>query len=88
MLRVAVVGAGFVGGVHVQAARVAGASVVGLATSTPERGRETAARLGVPRAFDRAEDAVTADDVDVVHICTPNHLHEPLARRRSRPAST
>jgi predicted dehydrogenase len=79
VLRVAVVGAGFVGGVHVQAARVAGASVVGLATSTPERGRETAARLGVPRAFDSAEEAVTADDVDVVHICTPNHLHEPLA---------
>jgi predicted dehydrogenase len=22
---------------------------------------------------------VTADDVDVVHICTPNHLHAPLA---------
>ena len=20
-----------------------------------------------------------ADDIDVVHICTPNHLHEPLA---------
>lgn len=78
MLRVGVAGAGFVGAVHVHAARVAGAAVVGIAASTPGRGRAAAARLGVPRAFDSAEDLVTSGDVDVVHVCTPNHLHESL----------
>jgi predicted dehydrogenase len=33
------------------------------------------------RAASTAEELVDADDVDVVHICTPNHLHTPLAER-------
>ena len=36
------------------------------------------ARLGAERGF-AAEDLATSPDVDVVHICTPNHLHAPLA---------
>jgi predicted dehydrogenase len=79
-LRAAVAGAtGFIGPVHVRAARLAGADVVGVAASTPERGRAAAERLGVPRAYDSPEDLVVADGVDVVHLCTPNRLHAPLA---------
>jgi predicted dehydrogenase len=50
-----------------------------VAASTPERGREAAARLGVECAYDTPEDLVVSDDVDVVHLCTPNHLHAPLS---------
>jgi predicted dehydrogenase len=77
-LSVAIVGAGFIGCVHARSARLAGARIAGVATSTPERSREAADRLGVP-AYADAEALVTADDVDVVHLCTPNHLHAPLA---------
>ena len=35
--------------------------------------------LGAERAFDVGEELVDDPDVDVVHICTPNHLHLPLA---------
>jgi predicted dehydrogenase len=52
---------------------------VGVAASTPESARRAAAALGAERAFDSADELVAADDVDVVHICTPNHLHVPLA---------
>ena len=75
----AIVGAGFIGAVHARSARLAGAQITGVATSTPERSREAAARLGAP-AYDDAEELVTAPDVDVVHLCTPNHLHAPLAK--------
>ena len=79
-LRAAVVGAtGFIGPVHVRSARLAGAEVVGVAASSPERAREAADRLGVPHAYGSSEEAVAADGVDVVHICTPNDLHGPLA---------
>ncbi|HEY8545734.1 MAG TPA: Gfo/Idh/MocA family oxidoreductase [Acidimicrobiales bacterium] len=78
-LRVAIAGAGFIGAVHAHAARRAGAHVVGVAASSPERSREAAERLGAERAFDDAMALATAPDVDVVHICTPNHLHGPLA---------
>lgn len=52
---------------------------MGVSASSPESARRAAAALGAERAFDSSEELVVADDVDVVHICTPNHLHVPLA---------
>ncbi len=78
-LRAAVAGTGFIGAVHARSARLAGAELVGVAASTPERSAEAAEALGAERAFESAEALVAAPDVDVVHICTPNHLHLPLA---------
>ncbi|MFC1415694.1 Gfo/Idh/MocA family protein [Streptacidiphilus cavernicola] len=78
-LRVAIAGAGMVARVHLDAARRAGSRVVGIAASTPERGKLAAAELGVPHAFASAEELVTSDEVDIVHICTPNDRHRPLA---------
>src|SRR3954454_13604147 len=77
-VRVAIAGTGFIGAVHARSARLAGASLVGVAASTPESARRAAAALGAERAFDSADELAAADDVDVVHICTPNHLHVPL----------
>jgi len=78
-LRIGVAGAGFIGAVHARSARLAGATLAGVATSTPERSREAAARLGAEEAYDTPEQLATADGVDVLHICTPNHLHSELA---------
>jgi predicted dehydrogenase len=78
-LRVGVAGTGFVGRIHAAAARAAGAHLVGVAASTPERSRAAAAELGAGRGFDSAEELVTSDEVDLVHLCVPNHLHAPLA---------
>jgi predicted dehydrogenase len=80
-VRVAIAGTGFIGAVHARSARLAGASLVGVAASTPESARRAAAALGAERAFESADELVAAEDVDVVHICTPNHLHADLARR-------
>lgn len=77
--RAAVVGAGFMGQVHTRAIRVAGGELVGVTASSPERSRQAAAELGARREFTDAEQLITDADVDVVHICTPNHLHAPLA---------
>src|SRR3954451_24686405 len=78
-VRVAIAGAGFIGAVHARSARLAGGRLVGVAASSPARSERAAASLGAERAFGSAEELVTSDDVDVVHICTPNHLHRPLA---------
>src|ERR687895_1520058 len=78
-LGAAIVGAGFIGAVHARSARLAGARIAGVSASTPSRSREAAERLGAERAFDDAEALVPAPEVDVVHLCTPNHLHAPLA---------
>jgi predicted dehydrogenase len=78
-LRVGIVGAGFIGEVHARAARRAGARVTVVAASTPATSEAAAARLGAERAVSDGRAAALADDVDVVQICTPNHLHEELA---------
>ncbi len=62
-----------------RSARLAGATLAGVATSSPERSREAAERLGAEEAYATPEQLATAEDVDVLHICTPNHLHAPLA---------
>ncbi len=79
-LRVGIAGTGFVGRIHARAARLAGARIVGVAASSPERGAAARAELGAEREFAGAEQLATDDGIDVVHICTPNHLHVPLAR--------
>jgi len=78
-LRVGIAGAGFIGAVHARSARLAGARIVGVSASSPPRSEEAARALGAERAFASSEALVEASDVDVVHICTPNHLHLPLA---------
>jgi predicted dehydrogenase len=78
-LRSAVAGTGFIGQVHARAARAAGATLAGVAASSPSSAEQAAAELGAERAFASAEELVEADGVDVVHVCTPNQLHEPLA---------
>jgi predicted dehydrogenase len=65
--------------VHARSATLAGGRLVGVAASTPARSERAAAALGAERAFDSGEALIEADDIDVVHICTPNHLHAPLA---------
>jgi predicted dehydrogenase len=80
-LRAAIAGMGFIGPVHLRAARLAGAEIVGISGSDPTRARAAAAALGVARVFESSEALATDPDVDVVHICTPNHLHADLARR-------
>ncbi|MBT2503641.1 Gfo/Idh/MocA family oxidoreductase [Curtobacterium sp. ISL-83] len=72
------VGTGMIAGVHVRAARAAGADVLGILGRTPERSRQVAAQLDVPRGYGSL-DEVIADAPDVVHICTPNGQHHPQA---------
>jgi predicted dehydrogenase len=78
-LQAAIAGTGFIGRVHARSLRLAGAELAGVAASSPESAAAAAAELGAARAFGSAEDLVGDPDIDVVHICTPNHLHLPLA---------
>ena len=79
---------GFIGEVHARAVRAAGGVLAAVAGRDAESSAAAATRLLAERAASSAEELVEADDVDVVHICTPNHLHAPLAERRWPPGST
>ncbi|MBQ0925643.1 Gfo/Idh/MocA family protein [Saccharopolyspora endophytica] len=78
-LRAGLLGAGFMGSVHAHAIRAAGATITAVSASTPERSERAASEVGAGRAVACADELIHADDVDVVHICTPNALHVPQA---------
>ena len=78
-LRAGIAGAGFIGAVRARSARRAGARLAGVAASSPESAQQAARALGAERAFASAEALVEDPGIDVVHVCTPNHLHLRLA---------
>ena len=82
-MRVGVVGAGFMGQVHCAAARANGARVVAIASSTPERAQDAARRLGADVGCADWRELVELD-LDVVHVCTPNHLHRTVTEAALR----
>ncbi|MEU2421010.1 Gfo/Idh/MocA family oxidoreductase [Streptomyces sp. NPDC007851] len=74
-VRAGFLGGGFMAAVHTRASRAAGGRPVALASSTAARGEEAARQLGVERAEPDARSLAAAGDLDVVHVCSPNHLH-------------
>lgn len=78
-LRIGIVGTGSIGRVHARSARLAGVTLAGVVASTPDRSAAAARELGAESGFAGAEELIGADGIDVVHICTPNHLHKPIA---------
>jgi predicted dehydrogenase len=79
-IRAGIVGAGFMGTVHARAVRRAGGTVSRVVGSTPESSRAGGERIGAEYPTDTVEQLLAADDVDVVHVCTPNAAHAPLVR--------
>ncbi len=76
----AVIGSGFIGTVHIEALRRIGVRVAGLLDASPEVGERRAAELGIPRAFGSIEELL-ADDIQVVHVTSPNELHHPQVKQ-------
>jgi predicted dehydrogenase len=79
-VRAGIVGAGFMGTVHARAVRSAAGVVSRIVGSTPESSRAAGERIGAEFPTGTVEELVAADDVDVVHVCTPNATHAPLVR--------
>ncbi len=78
-LRAGIVGTGFIAGVHAHAVRAAGGRVVAVLGSSGDSTARGVAEMSAGRGASGVEDLVAADDIDAIHICTPNATHVPLA---------
>lgn len=78
--RAGIIGTGFMGAVHSHAVRAAGSAISAVAGSSRASAEAAVTRLGALAAADSPESLIARDDVDVVHICTPNATHADLAR--------
>lgn len=75
----AVIGAGFIGPVHVEALQRLGMPVAGILAATPEETRGAAAKLGLPKAYASLDELLDDPTVQVIHITTPNRYHFDMA---------
>src|SRR6516165_2092849 len=79
-LKAGVIGVGLAGGPHIEAiGRTGMAEVAAVAASSEESARRAADRYAVPTAQGNWRGLVEDPAIDVVHNCTPNHLHAEVA---------
>jgi predicted dehydrogenase len=80
-IKVGVIGVGFIGPAHIEALRrLPGIEVTALAHSSDAKAKAKADELGVDLAFGDYRKLLEIQEIDAVHVCTPNHLHFPQAR--------
>jgi len=76
LVRVALVGSGFVADIHATAfARVEGAEVVAIASRSRERAEVFAKRHQIAVVLDDWCQLLARDDIDLVSLCVPNDIH-------------
>lgn len=74
-MRAGIVGAGITALAHAQAITRNGGRVVALLAATPEKTNAAQSRLGAESTCGSLKELLARDDIDVVHLCTPNRLH-------------
>jgi predicted dehydrogenase len=80
-LKAGVIGVGLAGGPHLEAiGRTGLAEAVAVAARSEESARRAADRWAAADAYGDWRALVADPAIDVVHNCTPNHLHAEVAR--------
>jgi len=75
-IKAGIIGTGFIGPAHVEALRRLGfVEVVALAENGQELAQAKAKQLSIPRAYGDYRQLLADAEIEVVHNCTPNHLH-------------
>jgi len=80
-LKAAVVGAGFIGPVHVEALRRLGIGVTGILGCDAAESQAAKESIGLPKAYASLDELLADDTVDAVHLAVPNVLHYPFAKK-------
>jgi len=76
----AVVGAGFIGPVHVEALKRLGINIAGILGVSQEESDSAAKDLKLPRAYNSFEQILADNSIQAIHITTPNRLHYDMAK--------
>ncbi len=78
--KVGIVGTGLMAVAHARALKWNGIHVAGILGSSYEKTRLKARELEIPHAYQSFEQLLNDDQIDVIHLTTPNHLHYPHAK--------
>jgi len=78
---VAVVGAGFIGPVHVEALRRLGLKIRGILGCDQAESQRAMKSLDLPKAYNSLDEVLADPGVQSVHLAVPNVLHYEFAKR-------
>lgn len=79
-VKTALVGAGFIGPNHVEAARRLGfVDFVAIADVSEDLASAKAKSLNIPKSYGSLEALLADPEVEIIHNCTPNEFHFPVA---------
>src|SRR6188768_1854941 len=77
-----IIGTGFIGPAHVEAARRLGfVEMVALCEANDDLARAKAAALMIPKAYGSVDALLADKEIQVVHNCTPNHVHFAISKK-------
>ena len=75
-INVGIIGMGFIGVSHIEAVRRIGyLNLAAVADSDSDLAKRKADEYNIPLCYDTADALLADESIDVVHNCTPNHLH-------------
>jgi predicted dehydrogenase len=79
-LRVGVVGLGYAGRTHLESyLQLPDTHVIALADPDPERLSRLGEIHNIPHLHHDHQELLAREDLDAISVCTPNHLHAPVA---------
>jgi predicted dehydrogenase len=75
-IKVGLIGAGYIGMVHLDMLRrLGGVEVVAVADTNTDLAQAAAGKFGIPRVYPDADVLIADDGIEVVHDCAPNNAH-------------
>jgi predicted dehydrogenase len=76
MIRVGVIGTGYIGPIHIEALkRIGGVKVRGVTDANRSLAEQTAEKYNVEKVYSDYREMLDDPSIDVVHTCSPNKLH-------------
>lgn len=81
-IKAAIIGTGFIGPAHVEAARRLGfVEFVAVGENGEALAKSKADALHIPKAYGSVDALLADPEIEVVHNCTPNHLHYEVSTK-------
>lgn len=81
MIKAGIIGAGMMGTNHAEAIRrIPGVEIVALVDGNEARAKSAAQELCIPHVYTSVEEMLHQEELDAVHICTPNNTHYSLCK--------
>jgi predicted dehydrogenase len=75
-IKVGVIGAGFIGPLHVESLRrIGGVEVIALADQNGDLAKKNALKMSIPHYYGDWQDLISNPEIQVIHNCTPNFMH-------------